>query len=88
MTNEWILSGEDGELLGAYETEQLANEAAWEYSEIDGSSKEETIAYLENNTSVDHIKDVFKWAHRRYKFGGASILCEVEEYAIKNYKNG
>ena len=57
MTNEWLLSNEDGEILGTYETEQLANEAAWEYSEHDGFCKEQTIAYLENNTSVDHIRD-------------------------------
>ena len=72
-------------------TEDLAEEAAWKYSEIDGSHKEQTYAYMEDNTSVDHIKDVYSWAVEKINATPISymkhfLLDDTEEYAIKHYK--
>ncbi len=83
----WLLSGELGDFLSAHETEELAEKAAWKYSEGDGMSKEQTIAYLEDNTSVNHISDVYAWASERHNLAGRFAgLDGTEEYALANYK--
>ena len=87
----FLLSGEMGEFLGAFKTEELASHAAWEYSERDGSHKEQTIAYMEENTSIDHIDHVHSWAVEKMRMTPISYhphfcLDDTEEYAIKNYK--
>ena len=85
----WLLSGEDGEFIGAFESELLAEQAAWEYSERDCFGKEQTIDYMESNTSVDHIKDVYRWSYEKWSLCPASCLAlnETEEYALKNYRS-
>lgn len=89
----YLLSGEMGDLVGAFDTEELAEQAAWEYSERDGSHKEQTIAYMEENTSIDHIKDVYEWSIKMIEFLPDSgsfvrrcVLSETEKYALDNYK--
>ena len=87
----WLLTGELGDFLSAHKTEELAEQAAWEYSEHDGSGKEQTIAYMESNTSVDHIKDVYRWAVEKMNGTPKSyqrnfLLDDTEEYALANYK--
>ena len=86
--NLWLLSGEMGEVVGAYETELLAEQAAWEYSEHDSFGKEQTIAWMECNTEVNHIEDVFGQACEKNQILGRKFLNDIEEYAIKNYKKG
>ena len=82
----WLLS-EGDEFRGAFETEVLAEQAAWEVSEQDGFWKEQTIAYMEDNTAVHHIKDVFEWTCARLLSDKPYELDETERFALENFKD-